>query len=158
MLIDAGAQAPDFTLKDQNNQEIRLADFRGRKHVLLVFYPFAFTGICQGELQEIRDNLPDYQNDSVQVLTVSVDSAYSHKIWAERENFTFPLLADFWPHGAVAQAYGVFNEVTGAANRGTFVIDVDGMVRFAEMTTIGQRRVQQSWRTVLAALPAPATA
>jgi peroxiredoxin len=156
MLIDVGAQAPDFTLKDQNNQEIRLADFRGRKHVLLVFYPLAFTGICQGELQEVRDNLGEYQNSSVQVLTVSVDSVYSHKIWAGQEGFTFPLLADFWPHGAVARAYGVFNAIAGIANRGTFVIDVDGVVRFAEMTMPGEPREQKPWREVLANLPAPA--
>ncbi len=101
MLIDVGAQAPDFALKDQNNQVVRLADFRGRKHVLLVFYPAAFTGICQGELQEVRDNLAEYANERVQVLTVSVDSVYSHKVWAEQEGFTFPLLADFWPLGDV---------------------------------------------------------
>jgi peroxiredoxin len=154
MLIDVGSQAPDFTLKDQNNQVVRLADFRGRKHVLLVFYPAAFTGICQGELQEVRDNLAEYANERVQVLTVSVDSVYSHKIWAEREGFTFPLLADFWPHGAVAQAYGVFNEIAGTANRGTFVIDIDGSVRFAEMTMPGEAREQKAWRQVLADLTA----
>ncbi|HET9516993.1 MAG TPA: peroxiredoxin [Actinoplanes sp.] len=151
MLIDVAAQAPDFTLNDQNNQQIRLADFRGRKNVLLVFYPFAFTGICQGELREIRDNLAVYQNDTVQVLTVSVDSVFSHKVWAMQEGFDFPLLADFWPHGAVAQAYGVFNAETGAAQRGTFVIDLEGVVRFAEVTAPGRRRDQHRWRDALAA-------
>ncbi|HEX8629327.1 MAG TPA: redoxin domain-containing protein, partial [Catenuloplanes sp.] len=85
MPIEVGAHAPDFLLKDQNNQQVRLADFRGSKAVLLVFYPLAFTGICQGELHQIRDNLGDYANDRVQVLTISVDSVYSHKIWAIRE-------------------------------------------------------------------------
>jgi peroxiredoxin len=153
MLIDVGAPAPDFTLKDQNNQQIRLADFRGRKHVLLVFYPLAFTGTCQGELQEIQSRLLDHQNSTVQVLTVSVDSVYAHKVWADREGFTFPLLADFWPHGAVASAYGVFNEVAGTAHRGTFVIDVDGVVRFAEQGAPGRARAQHAWREALAALP-----
>jgi peroxiredoxin (alkyl hydroperoxide reductase subunit C) len=152
MPIAVGAQAPDFTLKDQNNQEVRLADFRGRKAVLLVFYPLAFTGTCQGELSEIRDNLPDYANDQVQVLTVSVDSPYSHKVWAIQEGFEFPLLADFYPHGAVAQAYGVFNETTGFANRGTFLIDADGVIRFAEMLGPGEYRDQASWREALNAL------
>ncbi|HEX8346177.1 MAG TPA: peroxiredoxin [Actinoplanes sp.] len=152
MLIDVGAQAPDFTLKDQNNQEVRLADFRGRKSVLLVFYPAAFTGTCQGELTEVRDNLDEYANDNVQVLTVSVDSPYSHKVWAEREGFEFPLLADFWPHGAVASAYGVFNEAYGIANRGTFVIDREGVVRFAEMISPGESRDQNGWRKALAAV------
>ena len=152
MPLEVGAEGPDFTLKDQNNQEIRLSDFRGRKAVLLVFYPLAFTGTCQGELTEVRDNLPDFANDDVQVLAVSVDSAYSHKIWADREGYTFPLLADFWPHGAVAQAYGVFNDVAGFANRGTFLIDRTGVVRFAEMLGPGSARDQQAWRTALAAL------
>jgi peroxiredoxin len=152
MEIAVGAQAPDFTLKNQNNQEVRLADFRGEKHVLLMFYPLAFTGTCQGELREIRDNLDEYQNDAVQVLTVSVDSVYSHKVWADREKFDFPLLADFWPHGGAAQAYGVFNEAAGFANRGTFVIDRGGVVRFAEMTLPGHVRDQKPWRNLLANL------
>ncbi|MEU7847328.1 peroxiredoxin [Micromonospora parva] len=150
MLIEVGAEAPDFVLKDQNNQEVRLSDFRGRRCVLLVFYPLAFTGICQGELSEIRDNLDEYANDDVQVLTVSVDSVYSHKIWADREGYQFPMLADFWPHGAVAQAYGVFNDVAGFANRGTFVIDRAGVVRFAEMNGPGEARDQQGWRKAVA--------
>ncbi|MFV2021602.1 peroxiredoxin [Micromonospora sp. LOL_023] len=152
MPVEVGAQAPEFTLKDQNNQEVRLADYRGRAAVLLIFYPLAFTGTCQGELQEIRDNLEVYVNDDVQTLTVSVDSVYSHKIWAEQEGFQFPLLADFWPHGAVAQAYGVFNETAGIANRGTFVIDKAGVVRFAEMNGPGQARDQAAWRKALADL------
>jgi peroxiredoxin (alkyl hydroperoxide reductase subunit C) len=146
MPIEVGTRAPDFTLKDQNNQEVSLADFAGRKTVLLVFYPLAFSGTCQGEMAEIRDNLPAYANDDVQVLTVSVDSVYSHKVWAEREGYTFPLLSDFWPHGAVAQAYGVFREEAGVANRGTFVIDKEGVVRYADMQEPGQARDQKTWR------------
>jgi peroxiredoxin len=149
MPIVVGAHAPDFTLKDQNNQEVSLADFRGRKAVLLVFYPLAFSGTCQGELAEIRDNLSKYANDYVQVLTVSVDSAYSHKIWAEREGYNFPLLADFWPHGAVAQAYGVFNDNRGFADRGTFVIDKEGVVRYAHTQGPGEARDQKTWRDTL---------
>ena len=145
--------APDFTLKDQNNQQIRLSDFRGRKAVLLVFYPLTFTGTCQGELTEVRDNLPEYQNDRVQILAVSVDSAYSHKVWATQVGFEFPLLADFWPHGAVAQRYGVFNDVAGIANRGTFLIDAGGTIRFAEMVGPGESRDQKAWRAALAELP-----
>jgi len=152
MPIEVGAEAPDFVLKDQNNQEVRLSDFRGDRAVLLVFYPLAFTGTCQGELQEVRDNLGEYANDTVQILTVSVDSAYSHKVWANQEGFQFPLLADFWPHGAVAQAYGVLNDATGYANRGTFLIDTTGVVRFAEMNGPGQARDQTAWRKALAVL------
>ena len=151
MPIEVGATAPDFVLRDQNNQQIRLSDFRGRRAVLLVFYPLAFTGTCQGELGEVRDNLQEYQNDDVQVLTVSVDSVYAHKVWAERDGFEFPLLADFWPHGAVARAYEVFNDTAGFANRGTFVIDRTGTVRFTELNQPGEPRDQAGWRKALAA-------
>jgi mycoredoxin-dependent peroxiredoxin len=152
MPIEVGAEAPDFVLKNQNNQEVRLSDLRGKRTVLLVFYPLAFTGICQGELCEVRDNLNEYVNDDVQVLTVSVDSVYAHKIWADREGYQFPLLADFWPHGAVAQAYGVFDDERGIANRGTFLVDRAGVVRFAEMNLPGQARDQDAWRKALAQL------
>ena len=151
-MIQVDEIAPDFTLRDQNNEEVSLSSFRGAKAVLIVFYPLAFTGICTGELCQVRDRLPNFQNDDVQVLTISVDSPYSHKIFSEREGYDFPLLADFWPHGAVAQAYGVFNETTGFANRGTFLIDKDGVVRFAEMYPPGQARDQEGWRKALAAL------
>src|SRR4026208_1598368 len=91
MSIEVGAVAPDFVLKDQNNQEVRLSDFRGRRNVLLVFYPLAFTGTCQGELCSVRDNLNDFANESTQVLAVSVDSPYSHKVWAVQQGYAFPL-------------------------------------------------------------------
>lgn len=152
MPIGVGQEAPDFVLKDQNNQQVQLSDFRDRRNVLLVFYPLAFTGTCQGELCEVRDNLNDFVNDDVQVLTVSVDSVYAHKVWAEREGYQFPLLSDFWPHGAVAQAYGVFDDVRGIANRGTFLIDREGVVRFAEMNTPGEARDQAAWRKAIARL------
>jgi peroxiredoxin (alkyl hydroperoxide reductase subunit C) len=154
MPIDVGTSAPDFVLKDQNNQEVRLSDFRGRRNVLLVFYPLTFTGICQGELCQVRDRLSDFVNESVQLLAISVDSAYAHKVWADHEGYDFPLLADFWPHGAVAQAYGVFNAQGGIANRGTFLIDDSGIVRFAEMNLPGEARDQDGWRKALAALSA----
>ena len=152
MPIDVGARAPDFTLKDQNNQEVRLAGFHGRKAVLLVFYPLAFSGTCQGELTAIRDGLAGFANDAVQVLTVSVDSAYSHKVWADREGFAFPLLADFWPHGAVASAYAVFNTGAGFANRGTFLVDRSGAIVYAEMRGPGEARELAAWREAVAAL------
>ncbi|MEV6847437.1 peroxiredoxin [Actinoplanes sp. NPDC051411] len=149
MPLAVGEIAPDFTLKDQNNQEVSLADFKDHKAVLLVFYPLAFTGTCQGELTEIRDNLPAYSNDRVQVLTVSVDSTYSHKIWSLQQGFQFPLLADFWPHGGVAQAYEVFDQTTGRANRGTFLIDRTGTIRFAEELGPREARDQKAWQQAL---------
>ena len=150
--LPVGSAAPAFELRDQNNQVVRLVDFHGRRAVLLVFYPFAFTGTCQSELGRVRDHLADFQNDRVQVLAVSVDTVYAHKVWAERERYEFPLLSDFWPHGAVAQAYGVFNERTGAADRGTFVVDRDGVIRFAELNAPGEPRDQGVWRAALGAL------
>ena len=153
-MLAVGAEAPDFTLKDQNGQPVSLAAFRGAKDVLLVFFPLAFTGICQGELDEIRDNLPVYENDDTATLAISVGPPPTHKIWSLESGFTFPVLSDFWPHGAVAQAYGVFNDVTGFANRGTFVVDRAGIVRFAEMNQPGQARDQSVWTGALAAVRA----
>jgi peroxiredoxin (alkyl hydroperoxide reductase subunit C) len=152
MPLAVGSPAPDFALKDQNNFPVRLRDFHDRKAVLLVFYPLTFTGTCQGELTGIRDNLDLYANDEVQVLAVSVDSAYSHKIWSLQEGFEFPLLADFWPHGEVAQRYEVFNATAGFANRGTFLIDKQGVIRFAEEIGPGKSRDQQAWQEAIAAL------
>jgi peroxiredoxin (alkyl hydroperoxide reductase subunit C) len=151
-MIDVGNTAPDFTLRDQNNEEVTLSSFRGEKAVLVVFYPLAFTGICTGELCRVRDELPTFQNDDVQVLTISVDSPYSHKVFSEKEGYQFPLLADFWPHGGVAQAYGVFNEMTGFANRGTFLVDRDGIVRFAEMNSPGDGRDPAAWAAAIKSL------
>jgi peroxiredoxin (alkyl hydroperoxide reductase subunit C) len=151
-MIAVGDVAPDFTLRDQNNEEVSLSQFRGAKAVLVIFYPLAFTGICTGELCAVRDDLDTFQNDDVQVLCISVDSAYAHKIFSEREGYEFPLLADFWPHGAVAQAYGVFNDTAGFANRGTFLVDRDGIVRFAEMNAPGDGRDPQGWRDAIKSL------
>jgi len=145
MPLTAGTIAPDFTLKDQNNQDVCLAGFHNRKAVLLVFYPLTFTGTCRGELTEIQQHLADYQNDDVQVLAVSVDSPYSHKVWAIDQGFDFPLLADFWPHGGVADAYQVFDATRGVAGRGTFLIDAAGVIRFAELAGPGDHRDQTVW-------------
>mgnify|MGYP001557702764 CR=1 FL=1 len=151
-MIAVADLAPDFTLRDQNNEQVTLSSFRGTRAVLIVFYPLAFTGICTGELCAVRDDLSTFQNDDVQVLTISVDSPYAHKIFSEREGYEFPLLSDFWPHGAVAQAYGAFNAEVGFANRGTFLVDKDGIVRFAELNSPGEGRDAQAWRDAIAAL------
>jgi peroxiredoxin len=148
-VTSVGDIAPDFSLKDQNNEVVTLSGFRGRQAVLIIFYPAAFTGICTGELCAVRDDLDAFQNDDVQTLTISCDSVYSHKIFAERESYDFPLLSDFWPHGAVAQAYGCFNEKAGIANRGTFLVDKDGVVRFAEVNGPSEGRDPQRWRDAI---------
>lgn len=153
-MLNVGATAPDFTLRDQNQQLVTLRGYRGAKNVLLVFFPLAFTGICQGELDQLRDHLPEFENDDSAALAISVGPPPTHKIWATQSGFTFPLLSDFWPHGAVSQAYGVFNEQAGIANRGTFVVDRSGIIRFAEMKQPGEVRDQRLWTDVLAALTA----
>jgi peroxiredoxin (alkyl hydroperoxide reductase subunit C) len=128
MTVEPGQEAPDFELKDQAGDLVSLASFRGDKAVSLVFYPFTFTGVCQGELCDLRDDLSSFEHAGVQVLAVSCDTPFAQKKWAEEQGFTFPVLSDFWPHGAVAKAYGVFNDALGCANRATFVIDKDGKV------------------------------
>ncbi|MFH5208300.1 peroxiredoxin [Antrihabitans spumae] len=152
MPLEVGATAPDFSLKDQNNQVVTLSDYRGKKNVLIVFYPLAFTGTCQGELCRVRDELPKFQNDGTEILAISVGPSPTHKIWASEQGYVFPLLSDFWPHGEVAQAYGVFNEKAGFANRGTFVVDKAGIIRFAEMNGPGEARDQSLWENALATL------
>jgi peroxiredoxin len=156
-MLTVGSTAPDFTLHDQNRQPVTLSDYRvveGGRNVLLVFFPLAFTGICQGELDQLRDHLPDFENDDSAVLAISVGPAPTHKVWATESGFLFPVLSDFWPHGAVSQAYGVFNDDAGIANRGTFVIDRSGTIQFAEMKQPGEARDQRLWIEALAALNA----
>ncbi|MHA6798903.1 peroxiredoxin [Bounagaea algeriensis] len=152
MTVEVGAQAPDFTLPDYNKQQVSLSDYRGQKNVLVVFYPFAFSGVCQGELCQVRDDLSSFQNEDVQILGVSVDTPFSLKAWADQEGYTFPLLSDFWPHGETAQAYGVFNADAGMALRGTFLVDKEGAVRFAEVNQPGEPRDQSGWKKALADL------
>lgn len=151
-MLEVGTRAPEFTLKDQNNQPVSLSDFAGEKNVLLVFFPLAFTGICQGELDDIRDHLPRFENDDTATLAISVGPTPTHKIWSVQSGFLFPVLSDFWPHGAVSQAYGVFNEHAGVPNRGTFVIDKAGIIRFAECKDPGELRDQALWTEALASL------
>jgi peroxiredoxin len=152
MAPEIGTEAPDFTLKNQDNQDVTLSSFRGDRNVLIVFYPFAFSGTCTGELTAVRDDLADFQNDDLQILAVSVDHPYTLKAWAAAEGYTFPLLSDFWPHGAVAQAYGVFQEHRGMALRGTFLVDTAGVIRFAEVNQPGEARDQAVWKKAIAAL------
>jgi peroxiredoxin len=152
MAVEVGSKAPDFTLNDYNKQAVTLSSFQGEKAVLLVFYPFAFSGICTGELCQLRDEFETYQSQDVQVLGVSVDTPFSLKAWADQEGYQFPLLSDFWPHGKVAQAYGVFNEDAGLSVRGTFLIDKDGVVRFAEVNAPGAARDQEAWKKAVASL------
>ncbi|KAB8170840.1 redoxin domain-containing protein [Streptomyces sp. 3MP-14] len=152
MAIEPGTQAPEFTLRDQHGQSVSLADFRGRKNVVLLFYPFAFTGVCTGELCELRDRLPDFVNDGVQLLAVSNDPAPALRVFSEQEGLDYPLLSDFWPHGEVSRAYGVFAEDKGCAVRGTFVIDTSGTVRWTVVNDLPDARDLDDYVAALKAL------
>ena len=152
MTVEVGRTAPDFALKDQHGQLVRLSDHRGRGHVALVFFPFAFSGICTGELCELRDNLADFVAAGVQVIGVSCDPMYTQRAFAEAQGYSFPLLSDFWPHGEVSDRYGVFRGETGLATRGTFLIDTDGVLRWSVVNEPGQARPLQAYREAIAAL------
>ncbi len=152
MTVEIGDEAPDFALEDQNRQVVRLSDFRGSKNVVVVFYPLSFTGVCEGEMCSIREALPDLSGDDVQTLAISVDSTAVHKKWAEEQGYTFPLLADFWPHGEVAKSYGVFEEAFGIATRGTFIVDKDGKVAYKVVNAIPDARDLDEYKKVLAQL------
>jgi mycoredoxin-dependent peroxiredoxin len=154
MTLTPGDIAPDFELNDQTRRPVRLADFRGKKHVLVVFYPLAFSGVCTGEMCALRDSVDSFRSDEVETLAISVDSTAVTAAWAAKEGFDFPLLSDFWPHGAVAQEYGVFDANSGLAKRGTFLVDREGVVRFSEVNAIPDARDQQRWRDALAELGA----
>jgi mycoredoxin-dependent peroxiredoxin len=153
MTATRGQIAPDFTLKDQGGNDVTLSSFKGSKAVALVFYPFTFTGVCEGELCRLRDDYSDFERAGVQVLAVSCDSRHAHRVWAEQMGYNFPVLADFWPHGAVAKAYGVFNEELGCAMRATFFIDKNGVIVDEFRTdSLGTAREPQRYAEALAAL------
>ena len=152
MSVTVGQVAPDFTLVSQAGEKITLSDFRGRK-VVLVFYPFAFSPLCTSEMCDLRDRRGDFDDDTV-LLGVSVDTKYALRVFAEQEGLGFDLLSDFWPHGAVAQEYGVFlPDAGGKATRATFVIDREGVVRWAIINGPGEPRDPGDYRAALADLP-----
>ena len=153
MSLSVGDVAPEFSLPDQDKQVVSLAGLRGRP-VLVVFYPFAFSGLCTGELCQLRDELANYTEAGVRVVAISTDPVFSLKAFKAQEGLEFPLLSDFWPHGAVAQAYGVFNEKAGMAVRGTFLVDADGKVAFAEVNSPGDVREQSGWKDAVRELAA----
>ena len=152
MSVEVGEQAPDFELKDQHGTPVRLSSFQGTKNVVLVFYPLAFSGVCSGELSALRDDFPQITREDVELLTVSVDSTFVLRTWADRDNFGFSLLSDFWPHGGVAKIYGVFDEDKGVATRGTFIIDKAGVIRWKVVNPIPQARDIAEYKKVLADL------
>ena len=153
MLVEKNMSAPDFTLVSQFGESVSLSDFRGKKAVTLVFFPLAFTGTCTTELCALRDNLALFKNNDVELIAISVDNKASLRVFAEQEGYDFTLLGDFWPHGAVSQLYGVFNEDSGHAKRATFVIDKDGVVADTWISESGARSMAD-YENAVAALAA----
>jgi peroxiredoxin len=152
MALEIGALAPDFTLTSQHGEDIALSSFRGDSHVVVVFFPFAFSGICAGELRDLSDRVDAFESAGAQVLAISCDHFFSNRAFADRDGFTFSILSDFWPHGETARAYGTFNEDAGAANRGTFLVDRDGVLRWKVLQGIGEARDMDACRAALAGL------
>ncbi len=154
MSLLIGDAAPDFALVNQFGETVSLSDFAGKKPVVLVFYPLSFSGICTGELCELRDNFDRFDRENVELLAISVDSKFVQKQFAEHEGYKFSVLADFWPHGAVAKQYGVFLEEAGISNRATFVIDKNGNLAAKFITAPGQARNLDEYDKALASLHA----
>ena len=152
MTLTIGSAAPDFELLDQHGEKVSLSSFTGKKNVVVLFIPFAFTGTCTGELCALRDDLAPFQNENVQLLAISCDSMFTQRIFAEQEGYKFPVLADFWPHGAAAKAYGIFNEELGCALRGTFIIDKEGILRWQVINGLGDARNIADYKTAISAL------
>lgn len=152
MSLEVGQEAPDFELENHFGEKVRLSSYLGLKNVVVVFYPLAFTNICTGELCEIRDLGSVFENDDTVVLGVSCDSAPTLKVFAEQEGYQFQLVSDFWPHGEVSKAYGTFFERGGFPNRGTFIIDKAGIIRWMIVNGVGDARRTDDYRQALAAL------
>jgi peroxiredoxin (alkyl hydroperoxide reductase subunit C) len=150
--LQIGSPAPDLALRDQHGSTVRLSDFAGERGIALVFYPFAFSGRCTGELSELRNNLDLFEDASVQLIGVSCDPVHAQRAWAEAEKYDFPLLSDFWPHGKVARSYGVFSETMGAAIRGTFLVDRDGVLQWSIVNGPGEARPLSAYREAVASL------
>lgn len=141
-MIETGSEAPDFDLEVDRDTRVRLGDFRGRCNVLLVFHPFAFTPLCEEEALDLQENLPAFESADTEVVLVSCDSAPARQAWKEKLGLTYTLGSDFWPHGAAARAYGVFDEERGAPVRGTFLIDKDGLVVWSLVKDADTRRTE----------------
>lgn len=152
MILGPGTRAPDFTLPNQFGQPVSLGAFRDVKPVTLVFFPLAFSRTCQSELAELRDNAAMFEASAAGFVAISVDSKHTLRAWAESQAYDFPLLADFWPHGEVARAYGAFDERSGVARRATFLVDVDGVIRASFAAPLGEARSLGQYRDALGSL------
>jgi mycoredoxin-dependent peroxiredoxin len=149
--IEVGRAAPDFDLDLGAGERLRLTDFRGRRNVLLVFHPYAFTPVCEEEARDLEENLDAFTDADTDVVLVSCDPPASRQAWKERLGLSYTLASDFWPHGSAAQAYGVFDETTGAPVRGTFLIDKNGTVVWTLVNDADTRREEMASAATAAA-------
>ncbi|CAB4900052.1 unannotated protein [freshwater metagenome] len=138
--VGVGQIAPDFTLPANDGSKFTLSEQCTKGPVVLVFFPFAFTGVCRSELAVLSEMKQEFADHNTQVVAISCDSAYSLQVFAEKDSLTIPLLSDFWPHGHVATQYDVFLEDKGFATRGTYVIDSDCIVRWSVINGPGFER------------------
>ena len=154
--IEVGKPAPEFQARDDNGQSVKLSDFRGQKAVLLLFYPFAFSGTCTKEFCSLRDENADLVSDEkVEIFGVSCDPVWAIRSWKQQQNYPNRFLSDFWPHGEMSWLYGAFDDKIGSCVRRTVLIDKDGIIRSVERNTlenIAEARDQQPWRAEIAKL------
>ena len=129
--LPLGGPAPDFSLRDQFGQDVSLSSYKGSKAVAILFFPFAFSGVCTGEMSGIRDRLDEFLTFDTEVVAISCDPVYALRAFADQDGLNFPLLSDFWPHGEVSRAYGVLDERKGAPLRSSYVVDKGGVLRWA---------------------------
>jgi peroxiredoxin len=155
-IVNVGDEAPEFQGRDDQGQLVKLSEFRGQKNVMLVFYPYAFSGTCTKEFCQLRDENADLEGlKDTEIIGISTDPVHSLRAWKAQENYVNRFVSDFWPHGAISRAYGAFDERLGAPVRNTFLIDKDGIVRYAEhngLETLAIARDQQAWRDAIEAL------
>jgi peroxiredoxin len=142
MAVRTGDSAPEFDLEVDHDERVRLSELRGRANVLLVFHPFAFTPVCEDEARDLQENLQSFRDAGTEIVLVSCDPAPARQAWKEQLGAEYTFASDFWPHGAAAKAYGVFNESTGAPYRGTFLIDRGGTVIWSLVKERDERRVE----------------
>jgi peroxiredoxin len=142
MTVTTDDRAPDFDLEAAEGERVRLGDFLGRSNLLLVFHPFAFTPVCEEEARDLQANLESFRNAQTEIVFVSCDTAPARQAWKEQLGAEYTFASDFWPHGAAAKAYGVFNEQKGAPHRGTFLIDKEGQVIWSYLSPGDVRRTE----------------
>jgi mycoredoxin-dependent peroxiredoxin len=152
LALEIGTVAPDFTLTNQHGEPVTLSEFRGSKDVMVVFYPFAFSGVCSDEMAELRDAFAELSGDTTELLAISCDPIYALRAYADRDGYQFSLLSDFWPHGEVARSYGAFNLQRGCAGRLTVLVDRRGTVSWQVETAMGSARNVDDYRSALSML------